>query len=232
MAITITPDDYLGNPTNENVDIEEIQSHQLDQRASNYAQRQQNTYTPQGGDFELIELQGKLSRSTNPLEQIQLEQQIQSLAESLVGHKPAPKAKSSYDAKTEVMNEFGEETYNKTMQWASDSSMSDATVASINEVLQSDSEDAVVAFQGLQDLSGLSDEAFTSVDQVQSMSEDLVNHLSERFGQAGEQLATLNAALANGHASSSDVLKLALTNPQLRNAAITAAREGLINIVL
>ena len=118
------------------------------------------------------------------------------------------------------------------MQWASDSSMSDSTIASINEVLQSDSQDAVVAFQGLQDLSGLSEEAFSSADTVQAIDEDLANHLAERFGEAGEQMVTLNAALMAGQATPADVLKLALNNPKLRNAAMTAAREGLLNIVL
>ena len=232
MAVIINPEDYLGTSANENISLEDVQEGQLEARSRDFANRK--SYEPEEGDMELLALQSRLSRSENNIEKIQLEREIQSLAERLTGASQAAPAKSpsTYDSKQEVINEFGEEAYKATMQWASDSSMSDATVASINEVLQSDSQDAVVAFQGLQDLSGLSEEAFTSVDEVQHMSEDLVNHLSERFGQAGEQLATLNAALVAGQASSADVLKLALSNPKLRNAAMTAAREGLINIVL
>lgn len=233
MAITISPDDYLGTSADQIATNEEVQQHQLNQRATNYAQRHQNTVTPEAGDMELLALQSRLSRSENNLEKIQLEQQIQSLAERLTGaSQPAkPKAKA-YDSKTEVINEFGEEAYQQTMQWASDSSMSDATVASINEVLQSDSEDAVVAFQGLQDLSRLSEDSFDSVDDIREIDEDLANHLIERFGEAGEQMVTLNAALVAGQATTADALKLALNNPKLRNAAMTAAREGLLNIVL
>ena len=232
MAISIGPEDYLGTSPNETLSFEEVQDSQLEQRSRDFANRK--SYEPEAGDLELLALQSRYSRSENHVEKIQLEQQIQSLAESLTGASQEVKAKpaQTYDSKQEVINEFGAEAYNKTMQWAGDSAMSDATVASINEVLQSDSQDAVVAFQGLQDLSGLSEEAFTSADQVQHMSEDLANHLSERFGQSGEQLVTLNAALASGQAKPADVLKMALSNPKLRNAAMTAAREGLINIVL
>ena len=232
MAISITPDDYLGTQSTENISFEDVQEGQLAQRSRDFANRK--SYEPEAGDLELLALQSRYSRSENHVEKIQLEREIQALAESLTGAPKAAPAKSpsAYDSKQEVINEFGAEAYNKTMEWASNSSMSDATVASINEVLQTDSQDAVVAFQGLQDLSGLSEEAFTSVDQVQHLSEDLANHLAERFGQAGEQLVTLNAALAAGQATSADVLKLALSNPKLRNAAMTAAREGLINIVL
>ena len=235
MAITITPDDYLGGSTNENASFEEISEYQLGQRAANYQQRQQNTYTPEEGDMELLALQSKLSRSTNGLEQLQLEQQINDLANKLVGPgvgSQQQKQAKTYDSKAEVINEFGQEAYEKTMDWAGNSLMSDSTIASVNEILQQDSEDAVVAFQGLQELSGLSEDVFTSSDQVEHFDESRANELTERFGQAGEQLVTLNAALASGKASSADVLKLALSNPQLRNAAVQAAKEGLINIAL
>ncbi len=233
--IQITPDDYLGgNGTNETPSIEEVQGHQLSQRAANYAQRQENTVTPDVSDMELLALQSRLAHTQNPLEQIQLEQQINTLASQLVGQ-PLPQNKPeapSFNAKEEVFNSYGKETYEDTVGWAGET-MSDEVIDSFNSALQSNTEDSIVAFEGLQQLKSLPSSSFVDVDDdVQHMDADLAHQLTSTYGEAGDQLVTLNAALANGHATPAEVMQMAMSDPALRNAAISAAKAGLIQLAI
>ena len=227
MSIQIDPSDYLDLGADNNASIDEIQTHQLKNAAANYAQRAHNTATPDGSDLELINLQARLSRSTNPLEQMQLEQQINQMASSLVGQPLPVKETPRQSSKDVVLGEYGQEAYQKTMDWAGDN-LSDSVAASINEVLQSNTDDAVVAFQGLKELSSLGENAFIDPEDIQPLEQGLSNELVSRYGEAGEHLVTLTEAMAQGVATPAEAMKLAITNPKLRAAAIDAARAGLI----
>ena len=233
MAISIGPEDYLSSATNETPSIEDVQGRSVASAASDYSRRKSNSYTPDGGDFELVQLQARLARSTNPLEQLHLEAEVNALASRLTGASPLPTSKqpARQSVKDEVIENYGQEKYDSTMTWAGEM-MSDSVVASVNEILQQGTDNSVVAYQGLQELSGLSDDSFSSVEDVVPMDPATAHELSTRFGEAGEQLVTINEALASGVAKPADALKMALSNPSLRQAAIAAAREGLINIVL
>ena len=231
MANIIGPEDYLDGNQNAPT-IGEVQELQLKQRSENYARRERTSYTPESGDAELYALQAQLNAEANPLIREQLEAKVNALATQLVGgeapSEPKPTTVSSKDI---VFNEFGKEAYENTMQWAGET-MSDEVIDSFNGVLQSNTDDAVVAFQGLQELSTLPEGSYTSEGTAQGFGADLADRLSEQYGEAGDQLVTLNAALVAGHAKPADVIKMAMSDPKLRNAALSAARQGLITLHL
>ena len=58
------------------------------------------------------------------------------------------------------------------------------------------------------------------------------HELAEQFGKAGQQLAAISAAIGAGKCTRAEAAKIVLSNPEIAQAAFTAASRGIITLSL
>ena len=161
-----------------------------------------------------------------------LEREVNALASSLVGAKaPQPIQDDVVEDKESIteayVNKFPnirEELDVVAEEWSRETS------EGINEILDEGDELSSSLALNLVHQYNKSKEGFT--DTHTALRGDQANELVSQYGEVGEQIVTLSAAIANGHTTTADAIRLCSQSPELMQSMMDAARKGLIQIAL
>lgn len=134
-------------------------------------------------------------------------------------------------AAEELIADRGEEAVNSTLTWASEA-LSEEVSEAVNEAFTESAEAAYTAYSGLEQLKNLPSEAIRTDAQVGHFDPSVAEELVASFGQDGEALVTINAALATGATTRAQAIRLVASNPSLLRSAMMAASQGLIQLAL
>ena len=189
-------------------------------------------------EVELQQVQQRLHREgpgMNPLERMQLEQMATSLAAKLVGE--SVPTQQEFNARwdqdespaDELRSQYGEQAVNETLQWAG-STLSEEVSVELNEMMAKNDANTQVTFEGLRRLQ--QNPELVNRGDIGKFDIAVANELAEAYGESGEQLAAINAALSAGKCSRAQAAKMVMGNPQLAQTAMSAAQAGLINLAL
>jgi len=226
---------------------EEIQDARLERTADNLASRQKDIKpfdvdeftgaATQDLDAELLAKQYELSHATDIRDRMRLEKEVMELAERAVRAEAEAQDIEMDDlqvasAAEELLGTYGSEEVNGTLEWAA-GGLSDSVSAAINDVLAEDGLEAVGAFNAVKDLRSLPEGVIeNSGGEVEAFELHVANELAETYGEAGEQIAAINAALVAGQCTRAEAAKIVASNPRMLMAAMSAARSGLIRLAL
>ena len=249
MAILITPDDYLPEMQGD-ISLGSKEDAHFQHTADNLAARKRNEYTPISDvndltgtptldlEVELQQVQYELHHTTNALKQIQLEKKAFELASQIVDQQAEEEGSKmteleQHSAVDQLLSQYGQTEVEGTLQWASEG-LSQELAEAANEALETDGEDAIQVFNAVKQIKELPAEAVYrgEVEGQAAWDVSLVNRLADQYGEQGDQLATINAAMCNGTCSRRDAAKLVMSDPRLMIAAMDAARKGLISLAL
>ena len=160
-----------------------------------------------------------------------LEREVNALASSLVGAKAPTQQDDVSEDKESIteayVNKFPnirEELAQVATEWSTETS------ESINEILDEGDELSSSLALNLVHQYSKSKEGFT--DTHTALRGDQANELVSQYGEVGEQIVTLSAAIANGHTTTADAIRLCSNSPELMQSMMDAARKGLIQIAL
>ena len=236
--------------------LEDYQDHQLDQTAKGLSRRAQEraatyrttdqdidegTYNPELVAIEekLQSVQQKLLRSTNPLEQARLATEAEALATQLVSGRLAaedptidPSELDGNSFEDQIKAELGDRV-NEILQHAADVLPAEAVEEFNQEVLND--QDPLIKKAGFKTLEALQKrpECFnTDTESWSPLTSDQVSRISEEFGpQRAEEIKAISYAVASGHATPAQALKLAAKDPGLFNALVQGAARGYYKVM-
>lgn len=165
-----------------------------------------------------------------------LEQEVFALASQMVGGANAPTRQPEQETFEEestadaLIAQYGQEQVTETLQWSAES-LSTEVAAALNEELAGDGAKAHVAYSALDNLRK-NPELIASGDQNVAFDLSVANQLAEEYGFNGEKLAAINAGLVAGKCTRAHAARLVLSDPELAQVAMSAARSGLIKVAL
>ena len=226
------------------IGIEEINRARVRNTAKGLADRQ--NHSSAAGDtadvnveIQLQQTQQKIMRGdfNGPLEQQQLIQQAEGLAAQLVGAAEAPRLLENGDEERAPEN-FDEEYLNNhpevqaDLQYASEV-MSESLVGEFNTMISgSDELTKVGALDTIKHLRQ-NPQAFSSASDSTGVDEYTEKQIAAQYG---EELAHAISVLGNGVASgvitTSQAIRTASSDPDLKNALFALAQQGIIRIAL
>lgn len=247
MANLITPDDYLPELTDGFASQEEKQDHQFAKTAENLSNRREYSAADSFDEFtgaptldlevELQQVQQELHHTTNALKQIQLSKRAEEIAAQIVQAEAEAEGKEPLsgdeldNSVSELLSVYGQEVVDNTLQWAAEGVSTDVAEAA-NEALAAGGEESIAAFNALKSVSELPQEAVVRDGTPELFSQDVSARLSEEYGQAGDHIAALNAALVAGKCTRAEAARIAASDPRIMMAAFDAARKGIITLAL
>ena len=161
-----------------------------------------------------------------------LEREVNALAAGLVGAKaPQPIQDDVVEDKESITEAYAnkfpnirEELAQVATEWSTETS------ESINEILDEGDELSSSLALNLVHQYSKSKEGFT--DTHTALRGDQANEIVSQYGEVGEQIVTLSAAIANGYTTTADAIRLCSNSPELMQSMMDAARKGLIQIAL
>ena len=106
-----------------------------------------------------------------------------------------------------------------------------STAEAFNEALAANDENSIAAFQQLQQIKN-NPELIASEESFSQVTPELVNELTDQYGEAGKQLGLLSFGIANGKITRGHAAAAVMRDPDLAQAAMSAARAGLITLAL
>ena len=235
MANIINPEDWMeGLQGADSVQPtpEEVNDFRVDQTAKGLAGRSQSRSQEISEDhidleLKLQQVQQELSQATDSITQMKLNAEAEAIAEQLVSGNTTEVEAEQVDAARDLINEHGQETVERDLQWAADN-LDEGVSEALNEAFQENGEDAYKAYATIQQLRR--DGVTRHEGDVVVFDQSISNELQEQYGDQGVALASINAALASGKASRADAVKLVMSDPQLMQAALSASKSGLINL--
>ena len=178
----------------------------------------------------------------------QLEQRAQALAEQLVtgqaGGVPQQDFESSVDqnddapdsyegginAAEELNGLYSPDVVESTLQWAA-TGLDQTTAEAFNAALAANDENSIAAFQQLQQLKN-NPELIANEESFSQVSPELVNELTDQYGEAGKKLGLLSYGIASGKLTRGKAAQMVMADQELAQAAMAAARQGLITLAL
>ena len=199
--------------------------------------------TDYAGEQQLLQLQRELaiaSDSGNFIRMEALEAQVNELAQKLISGNSVPNTSMAQshteeepfeeeNAAEQLRSQYGDQSVDETLQWAS-TAFSEDVSAELNDLMGSSNEDTYTAFEGLRQLQQNPD--LINRGDVGAFDIGIANELAESYGQAGTDLAAINAALSAGKCTRAEAARLVMGNSQLAAVALQAAQSGLINLAL
>ena len=165
-----------------------------------------------------------------------LEQEVFALASQIVGGPTGPTNQPSEETFEEestaeaLIAQYGQEQVTETLQWSAES-LSEEVAAALNEELAGDGAQAHVAYSALDNLRK-NPELIASGSENVAFDLSVANQLAEEYGFNGEKLAAINAGLVAGKCTRAHAARLVLSDPELAQVAMSAARSGLIKLAL
>lgn len=178
----------------------------------------------------------------------QAEAKAQQLAEQLVtgqaGGVPQQDFQSSSDqnddapdsyegginAAEELKGLYSPDVVESTLQWAA-TGLDQSTAEAFNEALAANDENSIAAFQQLQQIKN-NPELIANEESFSQITPELVNELTDQYGEAGKKLGLLSYGIASGKLTRGKAAQMVMADQELAQAALSAARQGLITLAL
>ena len=186
---------------------------------------------------DLLSLQRELSAAADRGDHLaveRLELQCYQLASGLIGAK-APKAPLPQDVDVEDTESITEAYVNKFPNIREELSTvaeewSTETSEGINQILDQGEELSSSLALNLVHQYSKTPEAFT--DSHVELRGDQANEIISQFGQMGQDVVTISAAIAAGQATTADAIRLCSKKPELMQTMMECAKQGLITIAV
>lgn len=128
----------------------------------------------------------------------------------------------------ELNEAVGSDTVDAVHEWANEHLPEDQLRSYMELVSSGDHNEAVQAFQAIQQASKATDGAPEGTEP-EVFDQDTTFNLVDRFGEYGETMIKLNTALTEGEATFEDIAKYVSRDPQLLDAVMQAKAAGLIS---
>lgn len=208
------------------------------------SQQHNNTSGVDVNSTELLSLQRELSAAADSGDLLRveaLEKRCYELASGLVTGKPSrlPVPNAASEDTSDERESFEQHARDKnpnidrTLAYAGENMPSEVS-ETLNDFLSSGTdEEKSLSLNVLKVYESQKGKGFNTSDSHSVLTGSQADEVVSRFGEdIGGQVVTLSAAIASGHATTSDALALAARSPQLLTALIEGARDGLFEISL
>ena len=137
---------------------------------------------------------------------------------------------TEYNATDDLLGKYGQEGVNETLNWAAGGGVSTEVAEAFNDALARNDENSFQAFESLRQLA--QNPEYVNTEEHQFIDFSVANELAEQFGKPGQQLAAISAAITTGKCTRAEAAKIVLSNPEIAQAAFTAASRGIITLSL
>lgn len=178
------------------------------------------------------------------LKMMQLQSQAQLLAERITSngfdqddfdsrYDESVDHESDYNSTDDLIGKYGESEVNETLYWAADGGISKESAEAFNSFLNRNDESSTQAYEALRQIKN-NPGYVNREENIEDIGADLglANELAEQYGKAGQQLAAISHAIATGKCTRGEATQMVLSNPEIAQAAFSAAQQGLITLAL
>ena len=247
---TITmPQSYMYDPaeaagvqpvTEQEIDHNALGEQRLENAAEGLQQRREYGYGMNGNpalELQLSEVQQQLSRETDPIKAEALNAKATQLASQIVSADQNAPEKGSFKTEEEIPDlgsqlraRYGDDTVNETLAWAGET-FNEETSNTINELFASGHAATTSAYEAISYLKSNPSIVHNSPEN-HHIDEVTATNLIHEFGEHGNNLVTINAAICNGIMTRGQAVEMVATNPALMKVAFAAAQRGLISFAV
>ena len=212
--------------------------------ARGLASRARNDHGATAGEYQnlaseeaLLELQGQISRETNPIKLEQMQAQAEALAAGLVGaspNEPVQEGPTTAELKAEWHENYRNQNpgVDEALAYAGEV-MGENMAEAFNDLIDSDDEEVRVASIKTVQMLHQNPDQFVDAKESAGLTMEQCNEFASEYGQeTATQLHTIANAVASGAVTSSQALQTVAKRPALLRAITELAASGRINIAL
>ena len=213
--------------------------------ARGLASRARNDHGATAGEYQnlaseeaLLELQGQISRETNPIKLEQMQAQAEALAAGLVGlaspNEPVQEGPTTAELKAEWHENYRNQNpgVDEALAYAGEV-MGENMAEAFNGLIDSDDEEVRVSAIKTVQMLHKNPNQFVDAKESAGLTMEQCNEFASEYGQeTATQLHTIANAVASGTVTSSQALQTVAKRPALLRAITELAASGRINIAL